>query len=802
MKGRFIDDGWAYEITGSPEIPWSNVLTNGTFGSIWTDKGGAFAWCGNSVLDRLTLWHQDLVLNPARRSIYLCDKQGVIRTLTPLPVEGGAQWKVIHGIGYSTYISTCDCLETRLDVMVVPGIDAEIMHVRVKFLKDQPAQVRLCSFQDIMLGTWSEVHREFSRLFIDVQVVEDSILTYTKRLDTRPGLKEGWNSPFPGAVACGCSAPLSGYHTDRTEFYGYGGSVLSPQALAVAPKKGDPGSWGDPMAGCDVLLELKNSQAEAAFITAFGRDAAEAAALLKDVRSLSRDELFSRVKAFWKEQIGELEIKTPKEELNVSSLWLRYQAIAARIMARCGLYQASGAYGFRDQLQDSLVHLAIDPRRTLRQLELHLRHQFMDGSVLHWWHPETETGSHIMCSDDYLWPIMVAAEYYRETGDSSFLDRKVPFMDGREETIWKHLNRSVERSWAHRSERGIPLLGECDWNDGISSAGDKGKGESFWVAHFLHGLLQDMAELAEARGEDVATYREKAIILKELVNTAGWDGGWYIQATTDEGLLLGSSRSPEGKLHLNPQTWSIMSGTASGAYADRAEKVMAQVLRHLKMEWGTLLLSPAYETPDERIGYITRYPPGRRENGGVYTHAAVWAGRAARIMGNPKLVQEFLLCLLPPVRGKDPRYCAEPYVTPGNMDGPSTPTPGKGGWTWYTGSAAWLMRSLLEDLLGVRAQAKGLVLEPMVPSEWKSFSVTRPFRGKLLKINFIQGRESQLTVTGPGPSPGHTIQGIFLPVEMLEKYESREIRIDVIYTAPVDEETAREAAQSRKNTVH
>lgn len=802
MKGQFIDDGWAYEITETPELPWSNVLTNGTFGSIWTDKGGAFAWCGNSVLDRLTLWHQDLVLNPARRSIYLCDENGVIRTLTPLPVEGNARWKVIHGIGYSSYISTCDRLETRLDVMVVPGTNAEIMYACVKFFKNRPSQVRLCSFQDIMLGTWSEAHREFFRLFIDVQVVEDSILTCTKRLDTRPGLKESWNAPFPGAMACGCSAPLSGYHTDRTEFYGYGGSVLSPKALSRAPKKGDSGSWGDPMAGCDVIPELKNGQAEAAFITAFGKDAAEAVALLKKVRSLSRDELFQKVKAFWEEQIGKLEIKTPMEELNVSSLWLRYQAISARIMARCGIYQASGAYGFRDQLQDSLVHLVIDPDRTLLQLELHLRHQFMDGSVLHWWHPETETGSRTTCSDDYLWPILAAAEYYRETGDISFLDRKVPSMDGSGETIWEHLNRSVERSWAHRSLRGIPLLGECDWNDGISSAGDKGKGESFWVAHFLHGLLQDMAEMAEARGEDFSAYREKAALLKELVNTTGWDGAWYLQATTDEGLLLGSSQSPEGKIHLNPQTWSIIAGTATGAYADRAEKVMAQVIEHLKMEWGTLLLSPAYEKPDERIGYITRYPPGRRENGGVYTHAAVWAGRAARIVGDPKLVQDFLFCLLPPVRGKDPRYCAEPYVTPGNMDGPATPTPGKGGWTWYTGSAAWLMRCLLEDLLGVRAQAKGLVLEPMVPSEWKGFSVTRPFRGMLLKINFTAGSESQITVTGSGSSPGHTIKGTFLPVEMLEKSDSREIQIDVTYTVPVYKEAASAAAHSGKNTGH
>jgi len=249
-------------------------------------------------------------------------------------------------------------------------------------------------------------------------------------------------------------------------------------------------------------------------------------------------------------------------------------------------------------------------------------------------------------------------------------------------------------------------------------------------------------------------------------------------------MLLGSSKSQEGKIHLNPQTWSIMAGTATGVYADRGEKVMAQVEKHLKMEWGTLLLSPPYKTPDERIGYITRYSPGRRENGGVYTHAAVWAGRAARILGDAKLVQEFLLCLLPPVRGKDPRYCAEPYVTPGNMDGPLTPTPGKGGWTWYTGSAAWLMRCLLEDLLGIRAQAKGLLLEPMVPIEWNGFSVIRPFRGVLLKLDFKPGKDASITVNGKESQAGYTVKGNFLPMEVIESFDSREICVDVTYVVP------------------
>lgn len=783
MIGYFIDEGWAYEITGNPEVPWSNVITNGKFGSIWTEKGGAFAWCGNSVLDRLTLWNQDLVLNPSKRSIYLMGEKGIIRTLTPSPISGNAAWTVTHGIGWTSYVSKCERMETRFDVVVLPQLDAEVWYAEVNFTGQFPEEIRLCSYQDIMLGTWSETHREFHRLFYDIALIDESILVFKKKLDTRSAGMEHWNTPFSGALACACSKPLTGYYTDRTQFYGYGGSVAEPLALKSRPVKSRVDSWGDPMAGLDVIIKPVNGKAKASFVTAFGKDEKEAVKITRKALTVSRDEAMASVRKFWEDKFGALEIKTPMEELNVSSLWLRYQAISSRIMGRCSLYQASGAFGFRDQLQDSLIFLPIAPERTLNQLEIHLRHQYRDGSVLHWWYPETETGVHMMCSDDYLWPVLAAAEYYRETGNIDFLNRKIPFFDGGEASIWDRLQLSIERAWRLRSERGLPLIGECDWNDGLSSAGDKGKGESFWVAHFLHLLLHDMAEMANARGEDSSEYLEKASFLGEIVNTLGWDGEWYLQGTTDEGDLIGSSSCEEGKIHLNPQMWSIISGTASGKYKDRADTVMNAVLKYLRTDWGTLLLAPPYTKPDEKLGYITRYAPGRRENGGVYTHAAIWSGRAARIMGNPRLVQDFLLCLLPPVRSKDPRYKAESYVTPGNMDGPSTSTPGKGGWTWYTGSAAWLMRCLLEDLLGIRAQADGLIIEPNVPDDWEEFIVTRPFRGKILRINCRKGRKACITLQSQASSIKKEIEGTKIFADLLASLEGMEIQADVAYIA-------------------
>lgn len=781
MSGQFIDNGWAFEINEKPEVPWSNVLTNGRFGSIWTDQGGAFAWRGNSVLDRLTLWNQDLVLNPSKRSIYIMNNKGIVRTLTPSPLKGNAKWTVTHSIGSTSYFSQCEEMETKLDIVVLPHQDAEIWYAEVNFKGEAPEEIRLCSFQDIMMGTWSETHREFHRLFFDIEAVNDSILVFSKKIDTRPGVEEHWNKPFSGSLACACSKTLSGYYTDRNEFYGYGGSVDKPVSLSKKPFKGQINPWGDPMAGLDVVIKPVGGKAEVSFVTAFGKDKIEAEKIAKQALAITRNEALNSIKEFWQNRFGSLNVITPMEEINFSSLWLRYQTMSSRIMGRCSLYQASGAFGYRDQLQDSLIFLPIAPEKTLNQIEIHLRHQYKDGSVLHWWYPETETGMHMMCSDDYLWHILAAGEYYHETGDIEFLNKKIPYIDGGEDSLWEHLKLSIKRAWKLRSERGVPLIGECDWNDGLSSAGDKGKGESFWVGHFLHLLLKYMEELALIMGEDPLEYSNKASILKQKVNTLGWDGEWYLQGTNDEGEPIGSSKCDEGKIHLNPQTWSIISGTASGEYQDRAVKAMEAVLKHLYVKWGTLLLSPPYTKPDEKLGYITRYAPGRRENGGVYTHAAVWSGRAARIMGKPQLVQDFLLPLLPPVRGKDPRYKAEPYVTPGNIDGPNTSTLGKGGWTWYTGSAAWLMKCLVEDLLGIRAKADGLIIEPNVPAHWKEFTVTRPFRGKLLSINCTKRTEAVIVLNDLDNSVVRKISGSKIPAHLLASLKGKNIQANVSY---------------------
>jgi cellobiose phosphorylase len=792
--GQFTPDGTAFEITSPPPAPWSNVLTNGEFGAVWHDRGGAFAWCGNSNLDRLTRWDQDMVTNPSRRTVFLVDASGIVRTLTPAPVPGGAQWTVTHGIGYTTYLGVCNRYRTRLDVVVLPTMNAEAWYCEVESLKG-PSEIRLYSLQEILMGAWPDAHREFHKLFIHTRAVpfadapKGRALLFEKRLDTRPGLVEHWNTDFPGVLAHTASAAVAGFETDRYRFYGYGGDTNAPRTLLEPPRDGTTGSWGDAMSGLDVALSA-SPLARVAFVTAYAADDAAVLSLSKDALALTRDEAFAAVRAFWDEQIGALSVESPSRDLDLmASKWLRYQTIAGRLFARCGLYQSSGAFGFRDQLQDCMIFLPYASDRTAAQLTLHLRQQFKAGDVLHWWHPKEGTGPRDHCSDDFLWPIMVAAERYRETGSVKFLKEKVEYRDMSGKPIWDHLRRSIDRSWNMRSERGLPLLGSCDWNDGLSSAGDKGRGESVWVGHFLHMLLLEMNGLAKASGKDGAEFLERAREIRKTVNEHGWDGGWYMQGTNDDGARIGSAQCKEGRIHLNAQTWSVIGRTASDdaqledvnsgariSYTDRARQAIAAVKEQLVVDWGVLLLAPAYQTPDSSLGYITRYAPGARENGGVYTHGAVWTSRAARMLGDADLLRHVIFSLLPPVRGRDPRYRAEPYVTPGNIDGPITPTPGRGGWTWYTGSSAWLSRCIFEDFLGVRAVPHGLVLDPMVPADWNAFTVNRPWRGKMLKIEFRRGPAPGLRIADD--SMVREFDGNVLPWEAMPS-RKKEVRVQV-----------------------
>ncbi|MBP7692214.1 MAG: glycosyl transferase family 36, partial [Anaerolineales bacterium] len=441
------------------------------------------------------------------------------------------------------------------------------------------------------------------------------------------------------------------------------------------------------------------------------------------------------VNAFWSRFVDTETVDTPDEALNfMTNTWLKYQAISCRLWGKSALYQVSAGYGFRDQLQDSQIFLVSEPELAKQQLLRHAAQQFVEGDVLHWWFSIRGGGPRTNCSDDLLWLPFILDAYLQETDDFSILDELIPFLNGPAAPLYEHCRRAIERSFSRFSPRGLPLMGDHDWNDGLSAVGTLLRGESFWVAEFLYLILGRFAPLARRRGDAAFAARCETVrdSLQAAMHRHGWDGAWYLMATTDAGLLLGSQTNTEGQIFLMPNLWAVISGLAE---PERAQAALAAVTQYLLKDYGTLLNYPAFTHPRPDIGYVTRYAPGLRENGGVYTHAATWAVWAYTLAGQPERAYEAYRKICPPNRSADiDTYKAEPYVTPGNVDGPLSEYYGRGGWTWYTGSAQWLHRMATHWILGLRPQADGLLVDPAIPAEWPGFTVTRKFRNAVYRI--------------------------------------------------------------------
>ena len=480
----------------------------------------------------------------------------------------------------------------------------------------------------------------------------------------------------------------------------------------------------------------------------------------------------------WDEILNKSTLDTPDTGLNIlSNTWFKYQAISCRLWGRAAYYQQSGAFGFRDQLQDSLIFLPINPDLTKKQIRLHAEHQFENGRVLHWWHPITEIGLDAGMTDDLLWLPFITIQYLKETADWEFLNEPLKFYNQKEPaTLIDHCIRAIDLVLDRQSDRGLPLILAGDWNDGLSAVGLDGKGESVWLAEFLYLILNEMQlPLQKSRMPQKAEkYLNAAKKLNEAVNQHAWDGEWFWRASKDNGELLGSKHCKEGKIFLNPQNWAIISGITD---TDRQKMVMQQVVDQLESKVGTLLFKPAYSNPDEEIGYLSRYAPGVRENGGVYTHAATWSVWAASKLDDKNLAYRFYNKLSPIKNGSNPdEYYAEPYVTPGNIDGVDSPNYGRGGWTWYTGSAAWLQRVGFDYLIGVRANYNGLEIDPSFPKDWEKVTVKRFFRGCTYHIHFQttdQLKTDQIQIF----LNGKMIEGNIIPPELSKSEVKIEIKI-------------------------
>jgi cellobiose phosphorylase len=763
LTGRYggFDEGSPDYVIRDPRTPrpWANVLANERYGVVLSQAGGGFSWFENCQIYRLSRWEQDLVQDAYGRFVYVQDGSGRLWSTTYRPTRSLAdREEVRHGLGSTAFARAFDGIETVQRVFVPREEACELWLIEVKNLSGSPRRIRLTSYLEWHLGGVGDWHREFHRLFVECEAAGDTLFAWK-----HAGLEESRREPLEVPVVAFArwigAGPVE-WCASKAAFLGPCGDLSDPVALREPALPRGEARWDDPVAAGGVWIELAPGESRTlGYAIGAGEDRAAAETLAAGWSPASMERELRATRAEWAALGEATAIATPDEAMDLlTNAWMPYQAVAGRMTARCAYYQQGGAYGFRDQLQDSLVLLSRDPARAAGQIVRHAEAMYADGGVRHWWHPGLPVYVESRHSDTCLWLAFAVSEYLRETADYALLERPCAFLDrttqapGEEGSLLEHALRGIRRALDMRSPRGVPLIGAGDWNDGLSHAGLDGKGESFWLAMFLFDVLGRMDPILERCGleRERTAFRQEAEALRAAVEAYGWDGRWYLAGTRDDGRPLGSHENREGSLFLNPQTWAVISGLAG---PERAARAMESVRERLVTDYGALLLRPAFREVDPYIGYITRYAPGVRENGGVYSHASAWAVQAFAMLGDAGTAARIYRGMAPPLRSSldSDAYAAEPYVMPGNVDGPDSPYEGRAGWTWYTGSAAWMTRVAIEWVCGVRSTEDGLIVAPCSPPEWDRYQVVRQWRGDRFEIEVL-GRGAVCAIEVDGRS--------------------------------------------------
>jgi cyclic beta-1,2-glucan synthetase len=725
--------------------PWVNVIAaNASFGFQVSESGTGYTWAGNSRLHQLTPWSNDPVQDPAFEHYLLQDLDSrELLPLTPAGRGGGSpSHRVRHGQGYTIF----ECMHgnTLLETTFFADRDDRVKLVRVNLRNFGTAPRRL---RALAMVEWQLGAARGERRTVHTWKPEDLPAAFGQQRESSAG--------FGGSTAFVMLAGLKGatqWTCDRSEFFAGRGAVELPEQLLQRA-----GSGLDACAAVAGELTLGPGES-AAFTCVLGQaDDAEAAVQLAR-RWQKRDaaEALAQVRGFWDELLGRLQVRTPDPLFDaLVNRWLVYQTLACRLWSKAGFYQAGGAFGFRDQLQDAMAFAFTDPPRLREQILVNAARQFPEGDVQHWWHMPGGAGVRTHFSDDLLWLPYAAAHYVEQSGDRSVLDEVVPFIDGpeipagaedayypprvsgRSATVYEHGARAIDRSLA-TGAHGLPLMGTGDWNDGMNRVGNEGRGESVWLAWFLCSVVERFAPIARARGEDERARRWEAARKGWVaaLHGAGWDGAWFRRAFFDNGAPLGSSANDECRIDLIAQAWSVLSGASDKAHTTPALAAMKQQL-HDEPAGLLRLLTPPLAHSANNPGYIQAYPPGVRENGGQYSHAAVWGLMAQALHGDVEGAWQSFEGLSPahrarhPARG--PAYEIEPYVMAGDVYG-AAPYVGRGGWSWYTGSAAWMHRAAVETLLGLTVRGERLSLTPRVPAHWPGFEITLRLGGRELVV--------------------------------------------------------------------
>lgn len=780
--GGFTPDGREYVITTAPgqttPAPWVNVLANPHFGTVISENGAAYTWSENAHEFRLTPWHNDPVGDPSGEALYLRDEEsGHFWSPTPLPARGATPYVSRHGFGYSVFEHTEDGIRSELWVYVALHLPIKFSVLKVRNESDQARRLSATGYVEWVLGDLRPKTVPYVITEID---------------PTSGGLfaRNPYNSEFASQIAFfDVDDGNRTFSCDRTEFLGRNGTLRKPAAMLRSRLSGKVGAALDCCAAIQVGFDLDAGEGREIVFrlgVAGRRGAEEASSFLHDCRGASAARAaLDAVRDYWSQTLGAVQVDTPDRSLNVlANGWLIYQTLGCRLWARSGYYQSGGALGFRDQLQDAMALIHTAPELLRDHLLLCASRQFREGDVQHWWHPPSGRGVRTRCSDDYLWLPLATARYVLTTGDTGVLDEPVRFLDGRlvggeddsyydlpglsDETtsLYQHCVRAILHGLRF-GEHGLPLIGSGDWNDGMNLVGLRGRGESVWLGFFLYEVLMRFSEIARLQGDlvFVERCRQEATKVSRSIEEHGWDGGWYRRAYFDDGTPLGSASNDECQIDSISQSWSVLSGAGDSARARLGMDALDA--RLVRRDLGLIqLLDPPFDTSALNPGYIKGYVPGVRENGGQYTHAAIWAAMAFAALGDSARAWELFSIINPIDHGRSPQgtatYKVEPYVVAADVYAVS-PHSGRGGWSWYSGSAGWMYRLILESLLGLRLDVDTLYISPCLPADWDGFKLCYRYRETTYRIAVTRAHAeiSAQGSTGPGGTQV-TVDGLVL----------------------------------------
>ncbi|GBR67313.1 GH36-type glycosyl hydrolase domain-containing protein [Gluconobacter kanchanaburiensis] len=738
--GGFTSDGTEYAVVIRGRIrtpaPWINVVSSPHFGFQVSAEGSGYTWAENCKENQLTPWSNDPVVNPTGEALYLCDEENrqFWSPLAAVCPDANAVYVCRHGRGYSQFERQANGIRSTLLQYVPPEDPVKISRLTLTNTSAQARTLRVTTYSEWVLGQSRSTTAPF--VFTEQDAETGALLVRNK-----------WGETFGEQVAF---ADLGGHQTsatdDRSSFIGRNGSLSAPRAIVHGgPLSGIVGAGIDPCAALQTVITLEAGESiEIIFLLGQGRDESHARALIHQYRTADLEAVLRDVRRMWDRITGTIQVRTPDRAMDVMlNGWLLYQSLSSRIWTRGGFYQASGAYGFRDQLQDGMSLVLSAPEQVRAHLLRAASRQFPEGDVQHWWLPQKGNGVRTRISDDCAWLAYTVAHYVRVSGDTAVLDEELPFLEAplldadeherflqpgitdQKTPLYDHCVRALDHS-LRRGAHGLPLMGTGDWNDGMNRVGEAGRGESVWLGWFTHAALSAFLPIARARNdmEHVETWTRTLRDLETALEDA-WDGAWYRRAYFDDGSPLGSSANREGRIDAIAQSWAVISAAGSPERARQAMQAVWQQLVDLEREI-IMVLTPPFDTSEPDPGYIRGYPPGIRENGGQYTHAALWTVMATALLGEGDAAHEMFSTINPVHHARSQeaadRYKVEPYAVVADVYS-STPHVGRGGWSWYTGSAGWMQRVGTEILLGVKIEENRLSIEPHIPSAWPSYEI-------------------------------------------------------------------------------